>query len=1156
MEKTTLYYFGPFCLDSAECVLLREGRLVPLAPKALTTLLVLVRSCGHVVEKDALMSEVWPSEIVEEGNLAQHIFFIRRALNGEGNVPQYIETVPRRGYRFVGTVKEIVSNQQALQPDCPIPQTRSETVSQFRSLAILPFSNSAKNQHVEPLSEDITDSLINSLSRFPQLRVTAKSTVFRFKGNDFNYAEIGRELGVQWVFGGRIRPLENNRLIIGTELVDVSTNCQVWGETFNTEVTALLDMQQQIVTRITEALQLTFEAGEKQQPTKRHTENPEAYQSYLKGRFYWSKRSWQGLEKSVDYFERAIESDPDYAISYAGLADAYNALGFYGALDSTLAFSRAKAAALKALTIDQTLAEGHAALGFAKLHGDWDSRAAELCFKRSIELKPNYLYVYLYYGCHLTAEGRFDEAISMYKRALEIDPLSLIANAALGYGFYFARRYEDAISQCTVTIEMDDQFEVAHCWLGWANQQNGKLSDAELQYKRALSLSNGRTQVIAALASVLAVSGKHEDATKLVAKLCELMKLEHVSHYDLACVHTSLGDIDKAFHCLERAYECRSHLLINLNVDPKVDPLRSDPRFPALVKRIIPTEVSQQRGDAKRHYSDGCIYRIEHTRETIERATDCFQEAINLESYETWSYVAVVDCYLRLATGYFLPTPRQPRVAARSDGDETVISHERRSLLQVREEFDLASVVKEKKRAAELEKTFPRLHQWNAAYLFLRGLDRGEGNRFPNNGNDLSRTPWSKSFQGSPDHLGLRGLSSDDEVQILCVIARQQIEVGNIRGASFALQRWFTVGQWPRLQSLSLPIAADLLLTAGQLTGRVASSTQLARGQKHAEALLSGAISIFEQLGLKNCVADATSELGRCYDREGMFDLACQAYAAALDLLLDEHRNLKSTILLRMGFAEMKAGRLHDSLARLNEARRNVVLVDPAIRAHFHTEMATTLGELAIEHHKRNYLDEASQHYMQGVFLAEAIGHHYRVAALENNRGHLLQAFNQLVEAEPHLKRARILFKHFDDRVRCAQLDETLARFYLTKGNLELAEKAILESVVALERGEEEALFSESLRTQGRVLCKKGRYKEAKRVLERAYQIAERCGDDEGALLSLLTMIEEVPKELEDEEIRRISTIVKRGDAHSQTPSVATRLVRCTNLLKNVLPCL
>jgi DNA-binding winged helix-turn-helix (wHTH) protein/Tfp pilus assembly protein PilF len=838
MERSGNFYeFGPFCLDAQEQVLLRNARLVPLPAKALSTLLVLVQNHGHVVEKDVLMKEVWPDEVVEEGNLAQHIFMLRRALGETTGSPEYIETVQRRGYRFLAIVR-VIDDVSALGTLARLSQIKDRLInSQAKrlpySLAVLPFINASGDQALEHLFDGMTESLINNLSQLPMLRLTAWNTVLRYKGKEPDAQQIGLELGVNNVLVGTVRWLADV-MEIHTELVDVAGGWHLFGNTYNRKPDEILEVQNDIAKQITASLKLKLTADDESRPIKRYSENTEAYQAYLRGRYYGSKHNREGLLRAIGCFRQAIEMDPNYSLAYAG----------------------------------------------------------------------------------------------------------------------------------------------------------------------------------------------------------------------------------------------------------------------------------------------------------------------------------VVDCYLRLATNYSPPAdPLSKTTAAMPEleiDDELPEDYHSAEIVKLRREWDQKNAESELKRATESKSNYPAAHQWHAAYLFSlnifhRSIADLEAPQAPkqiaNDGSGLMFDEYVTSHIYFPDP------TPSEEVQIFCTIAREQIATGNYDAGCAVLERWWTIGEWPNLEGLSFRSSADLLLTTGVLAGFVANTRQVARGQKHAEALINGSIALFEQFGSKAQVAEGQMELALCYQREGLFDLARTTLLAALAVLSNEDFRRRSMALLKLGMVEWQAGHLHDALERLNEAAEIVGLTDPWIIGRYHMELATILQTLAAAEMQSNYFDQAVDHYQEALGLFEALGNHRYAAVLENNYGYLLVKLNRLDEAESHLGRARKFFEAFADKRRCAQVNESLARLYVAAGRFDLAEQAVAQAVETLERSGQEPYLAEALTTQGRVLCRLGRHREAKRVLDRASQIAERCGDHEGAGHALLTEIEEMCDRLEDEERLELARRVDKLLVHSQEASTLERLGRCRDLI-------
>jgi serine/threonine protein kinase/Tfp pilus assembly protein PilF len=453
------------------------------------------------------------------------------------------------------------------------------------SIAVLPFENASADPNAEYLSDGITESLISSLSHLPKLRVMARSTVFRYKGQVPDPQKVGRDLNVSTVLTGRVVQ-RGDVLIIGTELVDVANGSRRWGEQYNRKLADIFAIQEEIASEISEKLRLSLTGEEKKRLNKRRTQNFPAYQDYLKGCYYWNKRTAKSVKKGIEYFEQAIEKDPSYPLAYAGLADSYDILGFYGFAAPRDAFPKAKAAALKALEIDETLSEAHASLAYAKFYYDWDWLAAEREYKRSIELNPAYATAHMFYSTCLMATGRNREALAESEKALELDPLSLINNANVALLLYFERSYDQVIAQCRKTLEMDPNFVVTHAWLGQTYLQKGVFHDAIKEFQKTIELSEGSPIYVAMLGHAYAVAGDVPEAQKVLDELKTQSVGAYVSSYSIAEVYVGLGDNDQAFEWLQKAYEERSRALVFLRVEPRLDPVRSDPRYADLLHRM------------------------------------------------------------------------------------------------------------------------------------------------------------------------------------------------------------------------------------------------------------------------------------------------------------------------------------------------------------------------------------------------------------------------------------------------------------------------------------------------------------------------------------------------------------------------------------------
>ena len=456
----------------------------------------------------------------------------------------------------------------------------------INSVAVLPLVNVGGDPNTEYLSDGITESLINSLSRLPDLKVMSRSSVFRYKGKDMDPKAVGHDLGVQAVVMGRIVQ-RGDTFAISLELVDARDNSHIWGAQYNPRLSEIISAQGDMAKAISKNLRGSNLTGEeKKRLTKSYTDNIEAYQLYLKGRYAWNKRTEDELRKSAEYFQQAIDLDPAYALAYAGLADSYNMLADYSVLPPKDAFPRAAAAASKALEMDDTLSEAHTSLAFVKMDYEGDWAGADREYRRAIELNPNYATAHQWYASYLVMMRRYDESIAEMKRAQALDPLSRIINANLGLHYYYARQYDQAIEQLRKTIDLNPDFGLAYFYMGRALAQKGMYKEAIAQLQKARELSGEDPETIAELGYAYALAGRRAEAQDVLNEMNELAKRRYFLPYFFASVYTGLGDKDQAFAYLEKAYDVSHPGLALVNVDPKFDPLRSDPRFADLVRRI------------------------------------------------------------------------------------------------------------------------------------------------------------------------------------------------------------------------------------------------------------------------------------------------------------------------------------------------------------------------------------------------------------------------------------------------------------------------------------------------------------------------------------------------------------------------------------------
>jgi TolB-like protein/lipoprotein NlpI len=451
---------------------------------------------------------------------------------------------------------------------------RSAPAAQIESIAVMPFVNESGNADVEYLSDGMTESLINRLSQIPNLSVKARNTVFRYKGKDANTA--AKELNVQAVLTGRVVQ-RGDELTLFLELIDAATENQIWGKQYNRKMTNIVTLQNEIARDVSDNLQTKLSGADEQKLAKRYTENSEAYQLYLRGRFHWNKRLPNEHRKAIEYFGQAVAVDPNYALGYAGIADAYTILWNQGG-GSREMMPKAKEAALKAISLDDGLAEGHSALGYILTTYDLDFAAAEREFKRAIELNPNYAPAHQQYGRLLSDQTRHEEALTEMRRALEIDPLSLPINWSYGIDLFYARKYDEAIAQLKKTQELHPDFPRTHSWLARIYHLQGRYAECVEAWAKNHELE-GKPEIAAFLRESFARDGWEGFMQATINR----QMFEYIL---LANFYAALGEKDKSFAELNKAYENRSNQLHLLKVDPRLDPLRDDPRFQELLRRV------------------------------------------------------------------------------------------------------------------------------------------------------------------------------------------------------------------------------------------------------------------------------------------------------------------------------------------------------------------------------------------------------------------------------------------------------------------------------------------------------------------------------------------------------------------------------------------
>ena len=537
-----------------------------------------------MIVKEDLMNEVWPNTIVEENNITVSMSMLRKTLGEDRENPKFIETVPRDGYRFVAEVVEIPVEQTAPRNDGQLTYPIKSEEQQIDSLAVLPMEGPGKDFSSEYLTDGITESIVNVLSRIPKLRVLACSTVFRFKGKDMDPQQIGTILNVRAVMMIRVMRIEE-KLIIRSELVKVSDGSQLWGEQYNRDPSDILAIQEEIAKAITESLKFELTQNEKISLTKQSTHNVEAYNLYLRGRYFWNKYSKEWVLKAIDVFKQAIAVDSNYALAYCGLADAYFRLSNVHFAPREV-LPKAKEAALRAIEIDENLAEAHSSLGLIKVYYDHDWNGAESEFRKALKLNPDLISAHQRYGSYLTFLGRFEEAIRYYEMALELDPFSLQINMNLATTYYLRGEYDRAIKHLMKTSELEPDYMPTHFVLGSAYVQQGRLHEAIEEFHYIYKLDEEAYLALGFMGYAHALANERAEAETLLNVLQEISQRKYVSPYSILLIHLGLGQQERVFELLEQLYEESNDWLVWLKVSPELKSLRNDPRFKNLLIRL------------------------------------------------------------------------------------------------------------------------------------------------------------------------------------------------------------------------------------------------------------------------------------------------------------------------------------------------------------------------------------------------------------------------------------------------------------------------------------------------------------------------------------------------------------------------------------------
>ena len=595
---------------------------------------MLLESPGQLVTREELRTRLWPTDtfVDFDHGLNAAVNKLRDALSESAEKPTYVETLPRRGYRFISAVDlpdslglklPVPEMPASLESPVVVAETQipsrygrrrvfvtalvlvvilavvfgfdlggvrhrlvgEPSVPRIQSIAVLPLENLSKDPEQEYFADGMTDELITNLAQISALRVISRTSAMQYKGTKKSLSEIARELRVDAVVEGTVMH-SGDRVRITAQLIEASTDHHLWAASYDRDLQNVLSMQEEVTRAIVSEVRVKLTGQERARLSSMHPINPEAFQLWLKGRYYWYKLNPEGLQKAIEYFQQALEKDPAYAPAYAGLADSYNLLAFFNVFPPREVMPKAKAAAVKALELDDNLAEAHVSLGWAGFTYDLDWPAAGKHFERAIVLNPAYPLAHSYYSLYLGALGRPEEGLTEAKRALDLDPVSPAINHYVVVQLYLARRFDEAIEQCRKTLELDPSFTAVHGTLAEVYSAKGMYREALAEYEEYSALSGGSPRSTAFVGYAHARLGQRSQAFRVLEQLRAASKQKYVPALSFAIVYVGLGEKEQAFLWLEKAYDERTNSLAYLKVQATWDPLRSDPRFADLVRRI------------------------------------------------------------------------------------------------------------------------------------------------------------------------------------------------------------------------------------------------------------------------------------------------------------------------------------------------------------------------------------------------------------------------------------------------------------------------------------------------------------------------------------------------------------------------------------------
>ena len=574
MSSGSQYEFGSYRLDVPGGTLFREGNRVALPPKAAELLVVLVEAAGSVLTREQLLRQVWPRTVIEEGGLSSHISMLRKALGTAPNGQDFIETLPKRGYRFAADVKRA-------RFDAPVDGIKRAM------LVVLPFENLTAGDRYDYFSDGLTEEMITELACLSpeHLGVIARTSAMQFKSTSKSVKQIGSDLGVSHVVEGSVRRA-GERMRITVQLIRVSDESHLWAQNYERGLHDVLEVQVEVARAVAREIQIKLTPHEKQRldPDKSRSINPQAYELYLRGRHFWYRRTEEGMRKSIECFEQALKYQPSFAAAYDGISDAHTMLACRGMTPAVESLPKAKAAARHAVRLQPELGEGYASLAHVRLH-DWDWVGLESDFQRAAELSPGYAIAHYWYAEYLMAMDRTGEAIGRVQHAWELDPLNSVINASIGMIRYLAHDYDGALVDLRRGLEIDPTHYVSHLRVGLVCLQKRRLNEAFDAMRQAVTHSGGSTEALAGLAQAHGVAGDKVTMQRIMQELGTSGQ-RHVSPYNIARVYGAIDDKQRALEWLERAYREHNPDLIELTREPSFASLRSDAKFRELTKRI------------------------------------------------------------------------------------------------------------------------------------------------------------------------------------------------------------------------------------------------------------------------------------------------------------------------------------------------------------------------------------------------------------------------------------------------------------------------------------------------------------------------------------------------------------------------------------------